>query len=352
MLFCPSCSKPLSRKLTSSGPVYACRCGGRAATFKMLERVGREDVVRRVRLQAIGSARPGARPCPLCDGKMTLVDFPLGGARRVALEACGRCRIVWFDAHEYQAVKASAPPKGPQDASADVAPTGAKSVWQILPALFGLPIELGQDRLRDRPVVTRGLVAVMTIVMAMIMAGGAGMLRRVVEDWGMIPGEWARHGGLTLLTSFFLHAGWWHLISNMYFLWVFGDNVEDHLGHLKYMGLLAASHATGLWMHATFGGSPHVPCVGASAGISGVLAYYAIVFPKARIGIFGWAFTLFRVLRIPAIAGLLLYVVIQALGAYTASATGGVAYLAHLGGLAAGAVIAIFAVALSNDTAR
>ena len=169
-------------------------------------------------------------------------------------------------------------------------------------------------------------------------------LKQVVQEWGFIPRLWDRQGGLTLLTSFFLHAGVFHLLSNMYFFLIFGDNVEDHLGPIYFVLLLLGAHLFGSLTHAALDPRGDIPTIGASGGISGILGYYAVAFPKARIG-FLWRFFFFVAFRwicLPAWVMLILFSLLQLLGAWGQMyGGGGVSYAAHLGGLAVGVVTAL-----------
>ena len=358
MQACPTCKVRLDRAATSKGAVHLChKCGGRAVSVSVLKKTAGADFLRRLRHKSSHSVRERAKPCPLCARAMAKVDFGRG-TEEVVLDVCGPCQIVWFDPGEYAEVAmgdqpptlplaAPAQPPGPGDDRSGFALTGPDHMWQMLPAVFGMPIEFGPNRLRCKPVVTWVAAAAMAAVFLLLLhAGGAAALADAIARWGLIPARWARHGGLTLLTSFFLHVGWLHLIGNAYFLLIFGDNVEDHLGVVRFVLLLAAAHLGGLLLHSALTRQAGIPCVGASAGISGVIAYYAIVFPRAKIGIFGWIFTLFRILRMPALAGLVLYAIVQIIGAYFVArgAAASVGYLAHIGGLAVGAAAGLFAV--------
>jgi len=323
----------------------------------VLKKTAGADFLRRLRHKSSRAVRERAKPCPLCARPMAKVDFGRG-AEEMVLDVCGPCQVVWFDPGEHAAAVAAAgpptlplaapgEPPGPGDDRSGFALTGPDHLWQMVPAIFGMPIEFGPNRLRYRPVVTWLAAGAMAAVFLLLLRdGGAEALARAIAKWGLVPAQWARHGGITLLTSFFLHVGWLHLIGNAYFLLIFGDNVEDHLGAVRFVLLLAAAHAGGLLLHVALTRQPGIPCVGASAGISGVIAYYAVVFPRAKIGIFGWIFTLFRILRMPAIAGLILFAVFQIVGAIRVAGGGAssVGYLAHIGGLAVGAAAGFLAV--------
>ncbi|HID89696.1 MAG TPA: rhomboid family intramembrane serine protease [Anaerolineae bacterium] len=149
---------------------------------------------------------------------------------------------------------------------------------------------------------------------------------------------------LTLVTSMFLHAGWAHLIGNMLYLWIFGDNVEDALGRTGYvLFYFAAGIAAGL-AQVLVAPNSQIPGVGASGAIAGVLAVYLVLYPTAPVRVLVPGFYFMRVARVPAIIVLGMWFIIQlfngflSLGTMTL-ATGGVAWFAHIGGFVAGLVV-------------
>ena len=177
---------------------------------------------------------------------------------------------------------------------------------------------------------------------------------RLVYQYGMVPvrysnPDWAFgfglafDGYLSFLTSLFLHGNWWHLIINMLFMWIFGDNVEDRMGRLSFLifYLLCGLFATFLQWY--FDPSLAIPVVGASGAIAGVLAAYFFLYPFARVVV--WIPILFLpiVIHIPAIAFLGLWVIIQLHSATTSVLFEGVtvdqAWWAHLGGFIAGSLL-------------
>ena len=126
-----------------------------------------------------------------------------------------------------------------------------------------------------------------------------------------MPAQLWRHDGATFVTSFFLHGGLLHLIGNVYFLLIFGDNVEDDLGRWGCVAMLAVAAFVGdLWhilgnLHST------IPCIGASGGISGIITYYALRFPRARLGFLFRIWFYFRWIHIPAYVALLFWFLLQ-----------------------------------------
>lgn len=152
------------------------------------------------------------------------------------------------------------------------------------------------------------------------------------QFWTVFPVEF------TLLTSAFLHGSWLHIGANMLFLWIFGDNVEDCLGHARYLvfyGLCAV--AAGL-THVLIDPSSISPTIGASGAVSGVLGGYLLLHPKARV----WALIMFRIpLPLPAILVLGVWFAMQLDGATDPDSAIGIAWWAHVGGFIAGALLVI-----------
>jgi membrane associated rhomboid family serine protease len=171
-------------------------------------------------------------------------------------------------------------------------------------------------------------------------------------------GHWVRSLGvllpvnesavLTVVTAMFLHASWLHLLGNMWFLWIFGDNIEDHLGHFKYLLFYLCSGLAAALLHTFFNSGSPVPSVGASGAIAGVMGAYFVLFPSARVlTLVPFLFVFF--LWLPAWIILGYWFVIQFLSgaatsiAYSSQTGGGIAFWAHVGGFVAGiAMIKLF----------
>jgi membrane associated rhomboid family serine protease len=155
--------------------------------------------------------------------------------------------------------------------------------------------------------------------------------------------EWA-----TLVTSQFLHGGWWHLISNMVFLWIFGNNIEDRLGHFKYLIFYISCGIFAALCQWFVGMTSEVPSLGASGAIAGVLAAYLLRFPQTRVVSLIFLGFFITTIRVPAFILIGLFIVqnvISGLASLQAAAsmsvqTGGVAYWAHVGGFALGLILA------------
>jgi membrane associated rhomboid family serine protease len=153
----------------------------------------------------------------------------------------------------------------------------------------------------------------------------------------VMPGLWVPEW-LTLITYQFLHGGVLHLVSNMLFLWVFGDNVEDAMGHLKFLVFYLLCGVAGGLAHAAFLPASQFPLIGASGAVAGVIAAYLMLHPRVRIWVLAFRFV---PLRVPAVWVLGFWVVTQLVMVVLAPADG-VAWWAHVGGMAAGAVLILF----------
>lgn len=162
------------------------------------------------------------------------------------------------------------------------------------------------------------------------------------QNWAMIPARIsAGEGYHTLITSMFLHGGWMHLGGNMLFLWIFGDNLEDQMGHVGYLLFyLVTGIAATLAQYALDPGSM-VPVVGASGAIAGVMGGYLLLFPKAKVDVLLIFIVFFRVFSVPAWVMLGVWFALQLFNSAAPSAGGGVAYWAHSGGFIAGFLLAL-----------
>lgn len=168
-------------------------------------------------------------------------------------------------------------------------------------------------------------------------------LNEFYYQWGIVPQfVTSGHNLPTLVTHMFLHGGWMHLAGNMLFLWIFGDNLEDLMGPVKFLMfyVLAGLAAAGLQILAD--PSSQIPMVGASGAIAGVLGGYLLMFPRARVDILIILIIIFKVFPVPAWLMLGLWFAVQVFsGVTTPSDSGGVAYWAHAGGFVAGLLLCL-----------
>jgi membrane associated rhomboid family serine protease len=223
----------------------------------------------------------------------------------------------------------------------------------------------------DNPTLRTPIVTIMLLValgLVWVFGQGAGFspgaLAASVCNWGLVPGELtgqARIGTgvplgagmacvvdadprnlLTPLTSMFLHGGWAHLLGNGLFLWIFGNNVEDSMGRLRFIFFYVICGLAGAAAQVAMHPASPVPMVGASGAISGVLGAYLILYPRVRVNIFVFIF----VVGVPAWLMLLYWIGVQLLSGWVTiaaarptAASGGVAVWAHIGGFVAGLVL-------------
>jgi membrane associated rhomboid family serine protease len=150
----------------------------------------------------------------------------------------------------------------------------------------------------------------------------------LVRDALLLP-LWPSHWG-TIFSSMFLHGGFLHIGGNMLYLWIFGNNVEDYLGHVKYLLFYLLCGAAAALTHTLAESSSTVPMIGASGAISGILGAYLLLYPRARVVTMIWFFFFLRFVRVPAYVVLGLWFLMQLPGALGGS--GGIAWFAHIGG--------------------
>lgn len=211
------------------------------------------------------------------------------------------------------------------------------------------------------PFVTIGLIAANLFVFVFELTLPPEGLKAFVASMGVVPAELTRlilhdprrlpHAGTTLLTAMFVHGGIMHVAMNMLYLWIFGNNIEEVMGHGRYLAFyLVCGLVASLCQVAVAPGST-VPMIGASGAISGVLGAYLIMFPAARVLTLVFFIFLIRVVPIPAVIVLGFWFLLQLLSAGPAGAGGGVAVFAHIGGFVAGVVlIAAFRVRRSRQS--
>ena len=203
-----------------------------------------------------------------------------------------------------------------------------------------IPLSDASRQTRRSPIVTRVIVVVNAIVFIFELMGGETFVRR----WSVIPADIAagRHY-ITIVTAMFMHAGWMHIIGNMVFLWAFGPEIEEAMGRFRYLifyllsGLVASLAQVAAMSNST------VPNLGASGAIAGVMGAFLITYPRDQIRtliLFGW---FARITFIPAALLIGLWFAIQLfseVGAVASVQSGGVAYMAHVGGFIFGALAA------------
>lgn len=203
---------------------------------------------------------------------------------------------------------------------------------------------------RSFPIVTWLIIVANVAAFLLEVTLGQAELGRFTRTWGMVPARLLGNIGLgqiaTIFTSMFLHGGWFHLISNMWALYIFGDNVEDRMGHVRFLLFYLLCGVAAAAAHVWTGPESVVPVIGASGALSGILGAYLILFPTARVITLVPLLFLPWFVEIPAVLYLVIWFVSQlfnglfSLGAAgTVAAYGGVAWWAHVGGFVAGLVL-------------
>ena len=254
--------------------------------------------------------------------------------RPLSLDQCAECGGVWLDGGEVPQAIAAVKDANlrPFLEDPETARMGSSALWLFM-FFTGLPIEQWNPRAR-RPVMMPLLVVSCLVVFLWQVSRGADMLQSTVLEYGLIPARFFAGDWGSLFTSMFLHGSWVHLLGNLYFLWIFGDNVEDRLGRGRFLATYLLAGVAAAITHALLTPDKSLPEIGASGPISGVMAAYAVLFPRAQL------ISLIFVFRIRWRVGvwLLGWLGLQLLGAFLHK--GGIAWWAHIGGFAVGAAMA------------
>jgi membrane associated rhomboid family serine protease len=199
---------------------------------------------------------------------------------------------------------------------------------------------IGDDDSAERsvPIVTYLLIVLNVLFFFVELSGGEPF----IERWSVVPRRLTQNPGadfITVFTSMFMHGGWLHLGGNMLYLWIFGDNVEDRFGHAKFALFYLLCGIAATFAQVVVSAGSTIPNLGASGAIAGVLAAYIILFPRGQVKVLMGR----GVVPMPALVVIGLWIVLQfvnGVGSITQSAeTGGVAYMAHIGGFVAGLVL-------------
>lgn len=188
---------------------------------------------------------------------------------------------------------------------------------------------------RTVPLVTFSLIAINILFFFVELSGGEPF----IEQWSVVPRRLIANPGSdfpTVFTSMFMHAGWLHLLGNMLYLWIFGDNVEDNFGHIKFLIFYLLCGIAATFAQLVFTVGSNVPNLGASGAIAGVLGAYILMFPKGQVRVLMGR----GVIPMPALVVIGMWIVLQFIsGVGSIANTSGVAYMAHIGGFLAGVVL-------------
>jgi len=202
------------------------------------------------------------------------------------------------------------------------------------------PIGDDNSQRRTFPYVTTALVVLNVLVFLLELTQG----EKFITDWAFIPARFSGEPGadaVTIFTAMFMHGGWMHLIGNMLFLWIFGDNVEDRIGHVKFLIFYLFAGLAATLAQYYFSSNSAIPNVGASGAIAGVLGAYLLMFPQSRVNVLLGR----QIVAMPAFAVLGLWILFQIISGVAMSDqradVGGIAYMAHIGGFFAGLAMAL-----------
>src|SRR3954469_11395961 len=218
-----------------------------------------------------------------------------------------------------------------------------------------IPLRDANPTLRT-PLVTLALVIACFVGFAwelgLMASGGEAALEDFISKWGVVPADltaaWGRGDYLsqqtaTLITSQFLHGGWFHLLGHMLYLWIFGNNVEDRFGHVGFLVFYLAGGVLAALSQVAIDPGSAIPTIGASGAIAAVLGAYFVLFPRARVTSLVFLGFFYQLIDVPAIIVLGFWFVLQVidgLASLGVTQTGGVAVFAHIGGFVAGALAA------------
>lgn len=204
-----------------------------------------------------------------------------------------------------------------------------------------MPLSDDDSMRRTTPVVTYGLIVVNVLVFLLELNSGDAF----IERWAFVPARFLAHPAsdfATLFTSMFMHAGWLHLLGNMLYLWIFGDNVEDRLGHGMFLVFYILCGLGATFAQMAVNMNSNIPNLGASGAIAGALGAYILMFPRSRVNVLVGR----GIVAMPALVVIGFWILLQifsGIGSFTASSQtegGGVAYMAHVGGFVTGMVLA------------
>lgn len=301
MLKCPKCQTALTRTKSEAGLIWRCStCGGLALLISILRKIVSTEAINRFWRRSREKSLPQVLACPGCNNRMEEVLFETPRGDRT-LDVCETCQFVWIDKDEWSDLPVKEPAKKDRDTLLPEAreqlaihkidlqrkrheatysnDSAAEDItWQSIPAEFGLPQE------EEAPNVVQSAPIVWLTAFLVLCGGLAGLLQpNWVETFGLVPSEWTPSQATPLATSFFLQPNYFTLTINIYFLLVFGDNVEQLIGGIRTAALLAFSTLTAAICHLCFSPESTLTYIGAGGGVSGIVAFYILSFPKARL---------------------------------------------------------------------
>ena len=368
---CPRCKVPLNRQFVAQGLFRECpTCEGRAVTVPLLRKLFPEEAVNALwESVTLGQGRETV-DCPFCNSSMLEVEmrYGFGKDEKVTLDVCRKCPTVWFDHAEFEKIPAVVPVRitktdpavvSSESPRAQAAPKpvqagvivenvierGVREVphtpWKWVIGFLGLPVECDEDHRGKRPWVTWGISTILAVV-------GLLTLQNVsffIETYGFISADPIRENGIPLLLAFFLQGGIFHLLVVLYFLMMFGDNVEAEIGHFKMIFAIVFSFALGQLLHYLAApDSTHV-LIGASATVTGILTLFVLLDRRVHIGLMLRVFFIPKWFSMKATSFIIFWILSQVLIAHVYNKEAMCASsMANLGGVIAGGVIWLFVI--------
>lgn len=366
---CPHDLMPLVDVREAVGVVWYClRCDGKAITRDVLRQIYPHAQAEDAWKQALRDQGSPGHPCPGC-GAPTAKVLSLGGDKPLLAHICITCEVCWLDAPNRED-----PPDVPDHAIVSEVrvpeeerlylarqrieeirrqyqpktPKSKETItwWKMMLMALGMPVETGGEDHWIFPWATYSAILLATALSLLALYTSEAFALAMA----FYPGQPLRFGGINYLTVFFVHGSIYHLLGNMYFLFLLGRNVEARLGIGWFLLLLGLSTVAGNLAH--FLGDPRsdIPLVGASGGISGVIAFYALAFPRNKFAILFW----WRTVSMPAWVMAILWAGLQVLGAFwQVLGFSNVSSFAHIGGAVTGvAGWAVWRYVLKRDPGR
>lgn len=305
----------------------------------------------RIEVETTDHSAVESRMCPKCDLAMKTFNYAYDS--NVFVDKCSQCEGIWTDAGEVKQI-ARHLKEDPRalvvaqdivkqhkclnelDEWADLAGSFSgpvSPIWLFMPKII---IPLGDDNEREKfPAITLSIISLCAAVF-LIQVFTVSDPQSFVNQYGFVP---ANFWSIGLITSMFLHGGWLHLLGNMYFLWIFGDNVEERLGYWGYLIFYLAGGIAASILHALFNMYSPIPAIGASGAISAVMGAYLFFFPKVKLRLF----CICRVVVIPVYLYLGIWFLFQLLYSILSVSNltiSNVAWFAHIGGFVFGVAVA------------
>lgn len=357
MYQCPACHDKLIRTAIEGEAFWSCiSCHGRIVQVDWLKNKPQKSVIQKIISASQRAKLTENRKCSICLSAMH--EFAIThNDQSVHLDSCQSCRLLWFDTFEYERVMAPTitdikkmevvdkrqPDKNKDQfdqvtaqeilAANGLVKDGSEGLpprsWEYLLGFMGLPVQRHAYPSLIQPWTTW----ILSLFIVLFSLYGFSDPESVFETFAFHSDRPFQLLGLTNITSFFLHGGYWHLIGNLYFFLVFGDDVEEYLGSLRYVLLIFSAVIIGHIFYAIGQPNSPIPVIGASGGIFGILVFYALQFPKSKLMLMFY----FRMFHLPVLLVIGLYIFQNVIGSvYQVYRQSNVSSLSHLGGGLAG----------------